>query len=154
VEENAIVRFVNPSSGTSAHAYVGENNVFMVGSFVDIVAAEPPTRSDRGESIGSWNTFSPRSRVEGVRVGDQCTFGAGTVMNPAHHIFVEVANRPRPKDLDGDTLMAASSKLKVPNRTVVYGAASAARKWDGSGEAMEKNVRASATEFLRDVLPK
>jgi dynactin-6 len=144
VEENAIVRFVGPG-----HAVLGEHNVFMVGSFVDIIHAE------KENSIGAWNTFSPRCRVEGVRVGDQCTFGAGTVVTPHHHYLVEIANKPRPRDADGDTLMAPPAPVaKVPSRTVVYGASSAARKWDGSGEAMEKNVRVSATEFLREVLPK
>lgn len=149
VEENAIVRVL---SGAAA---VGEHTVFMVGCSVDLVGA-----------VGAWNTFSPRCRVEGVRVGDHCTFGAGTTTT------ANDADRLPAIQADGKNKRAATSSNssanfsantsasdaqrppKVPDRTVIYGATSAPRTWDGSGEAMEKNVRLSATEFLREVLPK
>lgn len=127
VEENAVVRFSGPG-----HAHVGEYNAFMIASRVYIAPDVD------GGSIGSWNTFSPRCRVENVRVGDQCTFGADTVVCPTHAFL----SPPPP-----------SAAPLVPDRTVVYGAAAAARTWDGSGEAQEKNVRISATDYLCTLLP-
>lgn len=158
VEETAVVRFVGPGTAT-----LGSNNVFMVGCVADLVA---------GESVGSWNSFSPRSRVEGVRVGDQCTFAAGTAISPSHPYFQALAAKRKAnaqtQDGDGDgngdahmttggghgSPSASSPPPFVPSRTVIHGATSAARTWDGSGEKQEMAVRAGATAYLTEVLPR
>jgi tetrahydrodipicolinate N-succinyltransferase len=108
-------------------ATIGTGTVVMVGALVDLVP------DDAEPSVGEWCTFAPRSRCLGVRVGNACTVSAGTSVGPAHALF-----------RDGP----------MPDRTVVYGSASAARTWDGSGEAQEREVRVNATAFLREILPK
>jgi hypothetical protein len=150
VEENAVVRFAGPGTAT-----LGSNNVFMVACVADLVA------DAGGNSMGSWNSFAPRSCVEGVRVGDQCTFAAGTATN-ASHPFLEVkGDEGQTADSDGDAFMrttghpaAGAAPPLVPSRTVVHGGASNARTWDGSGEKQEMALRSGATEYLREVLPK
>lgn len=152
VEENAVLHFPGPGNAT-----VGQGNAFQVGCAVDLVpdvvppsspplpAADgtvpPPTSSGVVPSIGEWNTFAPRSRVKSVRVGDWCTFGPGTALRPDHpQLEVEDAGSRRWK--------------AVPSQSVVYGATSRIRHWDGSGKEHELGVRRSATEFLREIMPK
>ncbi|WOO80869.1 uncharacterized protein LOC62_03G004396 [Vanrija pseudolonga] len=127
VEEEAVVTF----SGKGA-ARVGAHTVFMVACRVDLVA---------GDAVGPWCSFMPRSRLAGVRLGERCTLAAGT--------SVDVAHPALRADLGG-----AEDVPQLPDRTIIHGAANAARTWDAGGEAQETVLRLSATEYLRDVLPK
>lgn len=113
VEENSIIT----ASGSSS---IGANNSFQVGCRVDLVP---------GVAVGDWNVFAPRSEVKGVKVGNECTFGAGTVVGPG-------------------------CGFEGRDRIIVYGAASEWRVWDGSAARQEQSVRASSAAFLREVLPK
>lgn len=174
VEENAEVLFRGPGRAT-----VGGGSVVMVGAIVDLVPDQPGEGEGEGggQSVGEWCSFAPRSRCIGVRVGRQCTIGAGTAVSPSHSIFgasnssASGSARASPVkeggDIGGDagdTTMASpppSSPSKrrdpaprLPDRTVIYGSASAARTWDGSGEMQEREVRVNATAFLREILPK
>lgn len=179
VEENAVLHFPGPGNAT-----VGQGNAFQVGCAVDLVpdavgpasaaagagaatalpgpdgAAGHPRAADTHThtptpaadasatptpivpSIGEWNTFAPRSRVKSVRVGDWCTFGPGTALRPDH------------PQLELEDAPGARRWKAVPSQSVVYGATSRIRRWDGSGKEHELGVRRSATEFLREILPK
>ncbi|CAK9780914.1 hypothetical protein CC85DRAFT_62416 [Cutaneotrichosporon oleaginosum] len=109
-------------------ATIGTGTVVMVGAIVDLVP------DDDQQAVGEWCTLAPRSRCLGVRVGNACTIGAGTSVSPSHSLVQDEGC--------------------VPDRTVIYGAASAARTWGGSGETQEREVRVNATAFLREILPK
>lgn len=164
VEENAVLHFPGPGNAT-----VGQGNAFQVGCAVDLVpdvvppassglpdpydpsGREPEAEGSAGAigsaregfvpSIGEWNTFAPRSRVKSVRVGDWCTFGPGTALRPDH------------PQLEVEDVGSRRWKF-VPSQSVVYGATSRIRHWDGSGKEHELGVRRSATEFLKEILPK
>ncbi|KAL1411275.1 hypothetical protein Q8F55_002226 [Vanrija albida] len=129
VEEDAVLSFSGPGL-----ASVGAHTVFMVACRADLVP---------GEAVGAWCSFMPRSRVSGVRVGDQCTLSAGAALDAAHPALVGQVEG------EGDGVVPA-----LPPRTIIHGAANAARTWDAGGEAQERALRLSATEYLREVLPK
>ena len=45
-------------------------------------------------------------------------------------------------------------KARLEDYTVVYGADSARRKWDGKSREAEQNLRTKHLEYLREILPK
>ncbi|KAK1924755.1 hypothetical protein DB88DRAFT_486665 [Papiliotrema laurentii] len=83
--------------------------------------------------VGDFNVFHPRSFASSlVHVTDHCNLGAGTVALPLD-------------PMGTDTLAPY---------TVVYGADSSRRVWDGSGETAELDLRQKHTEYLREIMPK
>ncbi|KGB74217.2 dynactin 6 [Cryptococcus deuterogattii R265] len=103
---------------------IGENNHFMVGCRIE------------SPFIGDNNTFQPRSTASaGVIVTDNCIISAGTILLPS----------PAHTDERPETL---------PPYTVIYGAESSRRTWDGSGQVAEMALRRKHAEFLREIIPK
>ncbi|WVW83230.1 hypothetical protein I302_105249 [Kwoniella bestiolae CBS 10118] len=85
-------------------------------------------------SIGDWNSFQPRSTVSSdIHISDHCTISAGTTLLPS------------PTGQGNETL---------PSYTVVYGENSERRKWDGTGQVAEQNLREKHIEYLREIIPK
>ncbi|WWC85374.1 uncharacterized protein L201_000237 [Kwoniella dendrophila CBS 6074] len=103
---------------------IGDNNRFMVGCRIE------------ANSIGNWNTFQPRSVVSSnIIISDNCTISAGTTLIPS------------------PTIQEGAIET-IPSYTVVYGSNSEKRKWDGTGELSEKNLREKHIEYLREIIPK
>jgi hypothetical protein len=77
---------------------------------------------------------------------------SGTTLSPtqdlnailAHH--TEGSNRT---NVDGD-----EREERLEDYTVVYGAQSERRKWDGKSRVAEENLRNKHLEYLREILPK
>ncbi|AAW41739.2 conserved hypothetical protein [Cryptococcus deneoformans JEC21] len=103
---------------------IGENNHFMVGCRIE------------SPSIGNNNIFQPKSTASGgVIVTDNCIISAGTILLPS----------PTGTDQEPETL---------PPYTVIYGADSSRRTWDGSGHVAEMALRSKQAEYLREIMPK
>ncbi|OCF55292.1 hypothetical protein L486_07405 [Kwoniella mangroviensis CBS 10435] len=103
---------------------MGDNNHFMVGCRVEAI------------SVGNWNTFQPRSTVSSnIIITDHCTFSAGTTLLPS----------PTLQEGEVET---------IPPYTVIYGVNSERRKWDGTGQSTEQNLREKHIEYLREIVPK
>ncbi|WWD01523.1 hypothetical protein V866_008468 [Kwoniella sp. B9012] len=103
---------------------IGDNNHFMVGCRIEAI------------SVGNWNTFQPRSTVSSnIIIADHCTFSAGTTLLPA------------------PTLQEGEIET-IPPYTVIYGENSERRKWDGTGQLTEQNLREKHIEYLREIVPK
>ncbi|EIW69615.1 hypothetical protein TREMEDRAFT_30451, partial [Tremella mesenterica DSM 1558] len=81
----------------------------------------------QAQEIGDFNTFQPRSKVSsGVIITNRCVLGSSTI-----------------------TLESLPSPY-----TIVYGPESLIRKWDGTAQITEDNLRMKHLEYLRDILPK
>ncbi|WWD15827.1 hypothetical protein CI109_100251 [Kwoniella shandongensis] len=103
---------------------IGDGNHFMVGSRIE------------SPSIGDHNTFQPRCKASsGVIITDNCTLGAGTILLPL-------------------PTLPPNTTETLPPYTVIFGADSDRRIWDGSGEVAEKALRGKHIEYLREVIPK
>ncbi|KAJ3994013.1 hypothetical protein F5050DRAFT_1777583 [Lentinula boryana] len=97
---------------------IGDDNLFEIGCRIE------------APSIGSFNTFSTRSRVHHtVRISSFCVVGASCVLAPA----------------DDETLS---------DYTVVYGPSAERRTWTGKGKIQEADLRRKHAEYLREMLPK
>ncbi|WWC61231.1 uncharacterized protein I303_103811 [Kwoniella dejecticola CBS 10117] len=126
IEEGAII--INRSPNVLR---IGEYNQFMVGCRIE------------ADSIGDWNTFQPRSTVSaGLVISNHCTFSAGTTSFPASSHTHEAS----------DGLQTETET--IPPYTVVYGANSDKRKWDGTNQLAEQNLREKHIEYLREIVPK
>ncbi|WVO12753.1 hypothetical protein L204_100361 [Cryptococcus depauperatus] len=103
---------------------IGKHNHFMVGCRIE------------SPSIGDYNTFQPRSTASSaVIISDHCVLSAG----------VTLWSFPTLLDSEIETLLPY---------TVVYGADSARKTWDGSGQQSEMNLRTKHAEYLREIMPK
>jgi dynactin-6 len=119
---------------------IGDGNHFMAGCrefsshTTDRYQVAKPVGIEAA-SIGDHNTFKPKSKVSSqIVITDQCTFAAGTVT---------LASDPETSELE-----------TVPPHTVVYGALSERRVWDGTTGEAEQSMRAKEREFVREILPK
>ncbi|ADV20596.1 dynactin 6 [Cryptococcus gattii Ru294] len=132
VEEGCII--VNRKKNTMR---IGENNHFMVGCRTVFLITDRNGRAGiESPSIGDNNTFQARSTASaGVIVTDNCIISAGTILLPS----------PTHTDERPETL---------PPYTVIYGAESSRRTWDGSGQVAEMALRSKHAEFLREIIPK
>jgi dynactin-6 len=94
-------------------------------------------------SIGNFNTFQPRSRAPStINISDYCTLSAGTTLSSAP------SNSTMDIDSDNDPVET------LEPYTVIYGARSDRRVWDGKNLDAEENLRLKHIEYLREILPK
>ena len=100
-----------------------------------------------------------------MEIGSFCTLSPGTTLEPpldtsatlSLHSFESISTRTRTtgqtSDLDLDPSQR-KQKARLEDNTVVYGADSARRKWDGKSREAEQNLRTKHLEYLREILPK
>ncbi|RXK40580.1 hypothetical protein M231_02035 [Tremella mesenterica] len=119
---------------------IGRENHFMVQCHI------------QAQEIGDFNIFQPRSRVSsGVIITNRCVLG----------IY------PKPSQTLGQLYLFSPSSMfylvgsstitleSLPSPyTIVYGPESLIRKWDGTAQITEDNLRMKHLEYLRDILPK
>jgi dynactin-6 len=107
--------------------------------------------------VGDFNVFHPRSFASSlVHVTDHCNLGAFAI--PCQDPLF-TSSHPR---IGAETTGAGTVALPLDPMgtdtlapyTVVYGADSSRRVWDGSGETAELDLRQKHTEYLREIMPK
>jgi len=104
-------------------------------------------------SIGSYNTFEPKSRVTAnISISDWTTIGAGCIVQPTPSFktaSTAVADEPSEDSTNHSTLSEASETL--PSRTVVFGAESRRRIWSGESKLQAQALHAKHIDTLREV---
>lgn len=80
-----------------------------------------------------------------MEVSDHCTIAAGSTLEPTLDVLAILGNAD-------DSDLGKAERLEP--YTVVYGASSARRKWDGKSAEGEDHLRTKHIEYLREILPK
>lgn len=140
---------------------IGENNHFMVGcrTFypLDLIYLDNDLNGRSGiesPSIGNNNIFQPKSTASaGVIVTDNC------IISPSCALLI--AGRKLTISITGAGTILLPSPTHtgeepetLPPYTVIYGADSSRRTWDGSGQVAEMALRSKHAEYLREIIPK
>lgn len=78
-------------------------------------------------------------------MSDRCTFSAGTSLEPSLDLSAV---------LNGIQVDEGGAIERLEPYTVIHGASSERREWDGKSQESEDNLRVKHLEYLREILPK
>lgn len=159
IEETAVI--VNRRS---TPIKIGDNNLFEVGCRVEAAG------------VGNHNVFEIKCRVaSNITVGSHCVVGAGCSVLPKPIADGELeklfdhdeAESPKEQAVGTEAETGAQSidnpnkdegdkqvLETLPDQTVVYGADSKRRLWNGEGAQQQAALHAKHLEYLRDAIPR
>jgi dynactin-6 len=117
-------------------------------------------------SIGSYNTFGPKSRVSpSVSITSYCTVGAGCDLIPSPFSSTTSSARTSHGEIDmissipsvtisatDESTPPTPSNERLPEYTIVYGSESKRRLWSGEGAGQAKSLHVKHLEYLREIL--
>ena len=152
---------------------IGSYNHFEVGSRRSMIfwrvkhimdLRTTPHKGIEAQSIGSYNTFEPKSRVSSsITIGDHSTVGAGCTLSSDQAASEEdwaSLDTESQENVENNETETGADQAKpivvehLPDYTVVYGAANERRKWSGEGKLQQTALMHKHLAYLSETLPK